>query len=103
MNLPTITENKVVDVDYALKEWRAYQRLCKELLDDSDYQEYERTDKKTGKTITKRFPKKSAWAKLGRAFNVKTEIVEKEFGAGVRALVEALTKIANLYTANWAR
>nr|WP_295605800.1 hypothetical protein [uncultured Methanobrevibacter sp.] len=79
MNLPTTIENNVVDVDHALKEWRAYQRLCKELLDDSDYQEYERTDKKTGKTITKRFPKKSAWAKLGRAFNVKTEIVEKEF------------------------
>ena len=79
MNLPTITENKVVDVDYALKEWRAYQRLCKELLDDSDYQEYTQKDKKTGKQITKRFPKKSAWAKLGRAFNVRTEIVEKEF------------------------
>ena len=74
MNLPTITENKVVDVDYALKEWRAYQRLCKELLDDSDYQEYTQKDKKTGKQITKRFPKKSAWAKLGRAFNVRIHI-----------------------------
>lgn len=79
MNLPTTIENNVVDVDYALKEWRAYQRLCKELLDDSDYQEYTQKDKKTGKTITKRSPKKSAWFKLGRAFNVKTKIVEKEF------------------------
>lgn len=79
MNLPTTIENNVVDVDHALKEWRAYQRLCKELLDDSDYQEYTQKDKKTGKIITKRSPKKSAWFKLGRAFNVRTKIVEKEF------------------------
>lgn len=51
MNLPTTIENNVVDVDHALKEWRAYQRLCKELLDDSDYQEYTQKDKKTGPTI----------------------------------------------------
>ncbi len=79
MNLPTTIENNVVDVDHALKEWRAYQRLCKELLDDSDYQEYTQKDKKTGKIITKSSPKKSAWFKLGRAFNVRTKIVEKEF------------------------
>lgn len=80
MNLPTTTttnENQIIDVDYALQEWDAYQRLCKDLLTDSDYQVY--TKKEKGKTITKRFPKKSAWFKLGRAFNVNTQIIDKEF------------------------
>lgn len=80
MNLPTTTnENNIIDVDHAIEEWRAYQRLCKDLLDESDYQEYTKKDKKTGQTVTKKFPKKSAWMKLGRAFNVDTKIVSKEF------------------------
>ncbi|AMK16288.1 hypothetical protein [Methanobrevibacter olleyae] len=69
--------NKVVDVESAKAEWKAYQQLCKELLNDSDYQEY-RQKTKDG-FIFKKFPKKSAWAKLGRAFNVNTEIIGKEF------------------------
>ena len=72
--------NQIVDVETAKKEWEAYQNLCKELLNDSDYQDYEQTIK--GQTVLKRFPKKSAWAKLGRAFNVNTEIVDKEFTLG---------------------
>jgi len=81
-NAPAIvneTNISTVNVEQALEEWNAYQKLCKSLLNDSDYQEYTTIDKKTGKQIEKRFPKKSAWVKLGRAFNVNTEIVDKEF------------------------
>jgi len=70
----------IVDVETAKQQWKAYQQLCKELLDDSDYQKYEQTIK--GKTVIKQFPKKSAWVKLGRAFNVNTTIVDKEFVLG---------------------
>lgn len=77
--LAQIATNEIVDVETAKAEWEAYQRLCRDLLNDSDYQEYSRKDKKTGEIITKKFPKKSAWIKLGRAFNVNLEIVEKEF------------------------
>lgn len=66
----------IVNVETAKAEWEAYQTLCKELLNDSDYQAYEQNGK------VKQFPKKSAWAKLGRAFNVNTEIVDKEFILG---------------------
>ena len=69
-------ETNIVDVETAKAEWNAYQILCKELLNDSDYQAYEQNGK------IKQFPKKSAWAKLGRAFNVNTEIVDKEFIIG---------------------
>ena len=35
----TTNENNVpVDVDYAIEEWKAYQRLTRELLDETDYQ-----------------------------------------------------------------
>ena len=81
-NAPAIvteTHISTVNVEQALEEWNVYQKLCKSLLNDSDYQEYTTMDKKTGKQIEKRFPKKSAWVKLGRAFNVNTEIVDKEF------------------------
>ena len=61
-----------LDVDVAVEQWEAYQTLCKKLLDDSDYQEY----KQDGEV--KKFPKKSAFFKLGRAFNADTEIIEKE-------------------------
>ena len=65
--------NSIVNVETAKAEWEAYQNLCKELLNDSDYQAYNQNGE------IKKFPKKSAWAKLGRAFNVNTEIVDKEF------------------------
>ena len=68
--------NNIVDVETAKAEWEIYQTLCKELLNDSDYQPYEQNG------VLKRFPKKSAWAKLGRAFNVNTEIIDKEFILG---------------------
>lgn len=71
-----ITETALMDigvnVDTAVEQWNAYQELCGKLLDESDYQVYQQ-----GGT-SKRFPKKSAFFKLGRAFNVDTEIIKKE-------------------------
>lgn len=61
-----------LDVDIAVEQWEQYQELCKRLLNDSDYQVYVQKDEE------KRFPKKSAFFKLGRAFNVDTEIIKKE-------------------------
>ena len=61
-----------VNVDTAVEQWNAYQELCGKLLDESDYQVY------TQGGTSKRFPKKSAFFKLGRAFNVDTEIIKKE-------------------------
>ena len=60
-----------VNVEQALEDWNNYQELCRRLLDDSDFQKY--VDKEGE---VHEFPKKSAWFKLGRAFNVDTEIVE---------------------------
>lgn len=73
--LPVETSNEsimAVDVDTAVKQWEDYQELCKRLLDETDYQDYKQNSE------TKRFPKKSAFFKLGRAFNVDTEIIDKE-------------------------
>ena len=58
-----------LDVDQAIQDWKDYQRLTVELLDDSDYE------------ITKDgpFKKKSAWQKYRRAFNINTEIVDREY------------------------
>lgn len=71
---PTTNHNKLIglDVDVAIEQWNAYQELCKQLLDDTDYQIYKQQGEE------KRFPKKSAFFKLGRAFNVNTEIINKE-------------------------
>lgn len=72
----------VPNVDIAKKQWTAYQELCKGILDDSDYQKIIVKEKdETGNyvPIERGFKKKSAWQKLGRAFNVDTRIVEKEF------------------------
>lgn len=56
------------DVDTALAEWKAYQRITLEMLDESDYQ-----------TIKgKKYKKKSAWRKYARAFNISTEIMSKK-------------------------
>lgn len=62
-----------IDVDRAVDSWNAYKELCEQLLDDSDYQNY-----RDQKGNIKKFPKKSAWFKLGRAFNVDIEIVDRE-------------------------
>lgn len=63
----------IIDVETSVDAWNKYQELCTKLLDDKDYQLYKDRDGKT-----KRFPKKSAWFKLGKAFNVNTEIVSSE-------------------------
>lgn len=69
---PTISnEVAQVNVENAIENWHKYQELCKQLLDDSDYQKYK---DKNGEI--KKFPKKSASFKLGKAFNVNTEIIE---------------------------
>ena len=77
-----MTVDNVPNVEIAKKQWDAYQELCKGLLDKSDYQKIKVKDKdENGKyqTVEREFKKKSAWQKLGRAFNVDTRIVEKEF------------------------
>ena len=51
---------------------RAYQSLLHDLLDASDWQE---TSERGPDGQKKRFPKKSAWRKIGRAFSLSTEIV----------------------------
>lgn len=72
--ITSINDVGIVDVDIAVEQWNAYQELCRRLLDDSDYQLYVQNGE------SKRFPKKSAFFKLGRAFNVDTEIIdEKEY------------------------
>lgn len=65
--LTTIETGAIVDVDKALQEWKAYQMITNEMLDDSDYQDIK----------GKKFKKKSAWRKYMRAFNVTSEIKEK--------------------------
>lgn len=62
----------VLDVKTAVEAWNNYLELCGKLLDTSDYQKYQDKDGEIHE-----FPKKSAWFKLGKAFNVNTEIVEK--------------------------
>lgn len=79
--LPTMNESNVPDVRVAIEQWDAYQKLCKGLLNDTDYQKIEVKQKdKNGKWIKveKQFKKKSAWQKLSRAFNVDTAIVNRE-------------------------
>lgn len=79
-NIVTTENTIVVDVDNALDEWRAYQRLTNELLDDSDYHCHK----------GKKYKKKSAWQKYARAFNVNTEIVNKEIiRSKTNAVIEA--------------
>ena len=69
------------DVDVAIEQWDAYQRLCKGLLNDNDYQEIivkEKDENGNYVKVKRHFKKKSAWQKLSRAFNVDTEIVDRE-------------------------
>lgn len=70
--LAPTNEVGIINVDLAVEQWEQYQELCKRLLNETDYQEI------VQKGETKQFPKKSAFFKLGRAFNVNTEIIKKE-------------------------
>lgn len=73
---------QVPNVTIAKKQWNAYQELCRGILDDSDYQKItvkEKDENGDYIEVEREFKKKSAWQKLGRAFNVDTCIVEKEF------------------------
>ena len=81
------TESEIVkvdtvpDVDVAIEQWDAYQRLCKGLLNDNDYQEIivkEKDEDGNYVKVKRHFKKKSAWQKLSRAFNVDTSIVDRE-------------------------
>ena len=81
------TESEIVkvdtipDVDVAIEQWDAYQRLCKGLLNDNDYQEIivkEKDENGNYVKVKRHFKKKSAWQKLSRAFNVDTSIVDRE-------------------------
>ena len=76
-----IATNNVPNVDVAIEQWDAYQKLCKGLLNDSDYQEIivkEKDEDGNYVKVKRHFKKKSAWQKLSRAFNVDTEIVDRE-------------------------
>ena len=57
-----------VNVDQALEEWNAYQKITELMLDESDYQQIQ----------GRAFKKKSAWRKYARAFNITTEIIDKD-------------------------
>ncbi|DBA59572.1 TPA_asm: hypothetical protein CBHJFHIM_00011 [Methanobrevibacter gottschalkii virus vir075] len=80
-----INVNTVPDVDTAIEQWNVYQRLCgkKGILDENDFQKImiKEKDPATGEyvSVEREFKKKSAWQKLGRAFNVDTRIVTHEF------------------------
>jgi len=73
--------DNVPDVEIAKKQWKAYQELCKGILDTSDYQKIivkEKDENGNYVKIPREFKKKSAWQKLARAFNVDTTIVERD-------------------------
>ena len=57
-----------VNVDQALEEWNAYQKITELMLDETDYQQIQ----------GRAFKKKSAWRKYARAFNITTEIIDKD-------------------------
>ena len=57
-----------VNVDQALEEWNAYQTITEKMLDENDYQQIQ----------GRAFKKKSAWRKYARAFNITTEIIDKD-------------------------
>lgn len=84
MDSQLMTVNNVPDVEIAKKQWQAYQELCGKngILDESDFQKIRVKDKdENGQYVyvEREFKKKSAWQKLGRAFNVDTSIIDKEF------------------------
>ena len=74
-----ITQDNVPDVDIAIEQWDAYQKLCKGLLNETDYQEIivkEKDSEGNYVKVKRHFKKKSAWQKLSRAFN--TKIVDRD-------------------------
>ncbi|WP_458455208.1 hypothetical protein [Methanobrevibacter sp.] len=76
-----VNVDNVPDVNVAIKQWDAYQKLCKGLLNETDYQEIivkEKDEDGNYVKVKRHFKKKSAWQKLSRAFNVDTTIVERE-------------------------
>ena len=76
-----ITQDNVPNVDVAIEQWDAYQKLCKGLLNETDYQEIivkEKDENGNYIKVKRHFKKKSAWQKLSRAFNVDTEIVDRD-------------------------
>ena len=76
-----IAADNVPDVDVAIEQWNAYQKLCKGLLNETDYQEIivkEKDESGNYVKVKRHFKKKSAWQKLSRAFNVDTEIVDRD-------------------------
>ena len=76
-----VNVDNVPDVETALEQWNVYQKLCKGLLDETDYQEIEVKEKDENGNYVKvkrHFKKKSAWQKMARAFNVDTTIVERD-------------------------
>ena len=76
-----ITQDNVPNVDVAIEQWDAYQKLCKGLLNETDYQEIivkEKDEDGNYVKVKRHFKKKSAWQKLSRAFNVDTEIVDRD-------------------------
>ena len=80
--LVNVDNINVPNVALAKKQWAAYQELCRGILDDSDYQKIlvrEKNENGQYVQVEREFKKKSAWQKLGRAFNVDTSIVDKEF------------------------
>ena len=76
-----INVDNVPNVDIAIEQWDAYQKLCKGLLNDNDYQEIivkEKDEDGNYVKVKRHFKKKSAWQKLSRAFNVDTHIVDRD-------------------------
>ena len=75
-----IAADNVPNVDVAIEQWDAYQKLCKGLLNETDYQEIivkEKDEDGNYVKVKRHFKKKSAWQKLSRAFNVDTTIVDR--------------------------
>jgi hypothetical protein len=75
-----IAADNVPDVDVAIEQWDAYQKLCKGLLNETDYQKIivkEKDEEGNYVKVKRHFKKKSAWQKLSRAFNVDTTIVDR--------------------------
>ena len=73
-----------LDREQLVTSFREYQELCKELLDDSDYQ----------RDGNRKFKKKSAWRKLATAFDLDVELIREHVerdqnGTPVRAAVIA--------------
>lgn len=83
-----------IDVNTAVDEWKAYQKVTELILDDSDYQNIK----------GKRFKKKTAWRKYARAFNISTEIIKEDIIKSEKGKVHEATFVvrATLPTGRYA-